>query len=145
MVIKGPNFMTCYINRPEATAEALMHGYYWSGDIVKMDENGYIYIKGRNKELIVSGGFNVYPKELEDVLLAKEGILEAAVVGVQDPDKGEVPKAFCVLKDGYELCEEEILNHLKQNIARYKQPKYVQIIKELPKTPSGKVKKFMLK
>jgi len=145
LVIKGPNVMTCYINRPEATAEALMYGYYWSGDIVKMDEKGYVYIKGRNKELIVSGGFNVYPKELEDVLVAKEGILEAAVVGVQDPDKGEVPKAFCVLKDGCELCEEEILNHLKQNIARYKQPKYVQIVKELPKTPSGKVKKFMLK
>lgn len=144
LVIKGPNVMTRYINQPEATAEALKYGYYWSGDVVVQDENGYIWIKGRNKELIVSGGFNIYPKELEEVLLAKEGILEAAVVGVKDPDKGEVPKAFCVLKDGCNLGEEEILSYLKENIARFKQPKYVQIVKELPKTSSGKVKKFML-
>jgi long-chain acyl-CoA synthetase len=145
MVIKGPHVMTCYINKPEETAEALKYGYYWTGDIVTQDENGYFWVKGRRKELIISGGFNIYPKEIEDVLLAKEGILEAAVVGIEDPGRGEVPKAVVVLEEGAELSEEEILNFLKENIAKYKQPKYIQIIKELPKTSSGKVKKFLLK
>ncbi len=145
MVIKGPHVMTCYINKPEETAEALKYGYYWTGDIVTQDENGYFWVKGRRKELIISGGFNIYPKEIEDVLLAKEGILEAAVVGIEDSGRGEVPKAVVVLEQGAELSEEEILNFLKENIAKYKQPKYIQIIKELPKTSSGKVKKFLLK
>jgi acyl-CoA synthetase (AMP-forming)/AMP-acid ligase II len=95
--------------------------------------------------LIISGGYNIYPKEIEDVLLAKEGILEAAVVGIEEPGKGEVPKAVIVLKEGSELSEEEILNYIEENLAKYKQPKYIQIIKELPKTSSGKVKKFLLK
>lgn len=145
MVIKGPNVMTCYINKPEATAEALKYGYYWSGDIVTQDEDGFFWVKGRNKELIISGGFNIYPKEIEDVLLAHEAILEAAAVGIDDPGKGEVPKAVVVLKEGYDLSEQQILDYLKVNLARYKQPKFVQIIKELPKTSSGKIKKFMLK
>jgi long-chain acyl-CoA synthetase len=145
MVIKGPHVMTQYINQPEATVEAFRHGHFWTGDLVIQDEDGFFYIKGRNKELIISGGYNIYPKEIEDVLLSKKGILEAAVVGVADPGKGEVPKAFVVLEEGSKLTEEEILNYLKENVARYKQPKYVQIIKEIPKTPSGKTKKFMLK
>jgi long-chain acyl-CoA synthetase len=145
MVIKGPHVMTRYINQPEATAEAFKHGYFWTGDLVTQDENGFFFIKGRNKELIISGGYNIYPKELEDVILSKKGVLEAAVVGVPDPGRGEVPKAFVVLEDGCKLTEEEILNYTKENIARYKHPKYVQIIKEIPKTPSGKTKKFMLK
>jgi long-chain acyl-CoA synthetase len=118
MVIKGPHVMTWYINKPEASAEALKYGYYWSGDIVTQDEDGYFWVKGRNKELIISGGFNIYPKEIEDVLLAHEGILEAAAVGIEDPGKGEVPKAVVVLKEGYQLTEEQILNYLKENLAR---------------------------
>lgn len=145
MVIKGPNVMTCYINKPEATADAMKYGYYWTGDIAVQDENGYIFIKGRSKEMIISGGYNIYPKELEDVLLDNESILEVAVVGVEDEDKGEVPKAVCVLKEQSRLTEEDIIAYLKENVAKYKQPGYVDIVDSLPKTAAGKVKKFMLK
>ncbi|MCL5069992.1 MAG: AMP-binding protein [Actinobacteria bacterium] len=137
--------MRGYINRPDATAEALRNGWYRTGDICWQDEDGYFYIKGRNKEVIISGAYNIYPREVEDVINTIEGILEVAVVGMPDEGKGEVPKVVIVLKEGFSYSENDIIDFCKQNLAKYKIPKYVQFVESIPKTSSGKIKKFELK
>ena len=139
IVLRSPSVMKGYWKNPQATAEALRGGWLHTGDMAYMDGDGYIYIVDRKNDLIISGGENIYPKEIEDVLFSHPSVLEAAVCGVPHPDRGEVPKAFVVLREGCKATAEEIIEYCRQNLARYKCPREVMFLKELPKTASGKI------
>lgn len=140
VIISGPNVMKGYLNQ-SATKKALKKGWFYTGDLGKKDQEGYLYLVGRKKEMIIVGGFKVYPKEVEEVLLKHPQIIEAAVVGVQDQYKGESVKAFIVLEPEGELSHEETINFLKERLADYKIPRYLEFRKELPKTELGKILK----
>jgi len=147
LLIKGPTVMKGYWNRPEATAEVLKDGWLYTGDIARMDEDGYFYIVGRKKELIKASGYSVFPAEVENFLYGHPAIKEVAVIGVPDPYRGENIKAVIVLKPEYEnkVREEEIVAWSKGKMAAYKYPRIVEFVKELPKTGSGKVLKRLLR
>jgi len=147
LLIKGPTVMKGYWNRPEATAEVLKDGWLYTGDIARMDEDGYFYIVGRKKELIKASGYSVFPAEVENFLYGHPAIKEVAVIGVPDPYRGENIKAVIVLKPEYEnkVREEEIVVWSKGKMAAYKYPRIVEFVKELPKTGSGKVLKRLLR
>jgi fatty-acyl-CoA synthase len=145
IVVKGPTLMSGYWNRPDLTAETIRNGWLHTGDLAKTDEEGYIYIVDREKDMYVSGGENVYPAEIEKIFFSHPKILDAGVVGVSDDKWGEVGKAYLVLKPGETMSEEEALQFLRGKVAKFKIPKYVKFVKELPKTASGKIKKFILK
>jgi long-chain acyl-CoA synthetase len=136
--VKGPQVMLGYYNRPEATAESIKDGWMCTGDIGLMEADGFFKIVDRKKDMILVSGFNVYPNELEDVLVMHPKILEAAAIAVKDEKSGEVPKVFVVKKDK-SLTEEEVLDHCRANLTGYKMPKYVVFIDELPKTNVGKI------
>jgi long-chain acyl-CoA synthetase len=136
--IKGPQVMLGYYNRPEATAESIKDGWMSTGDIGLMDADGYFKIVDRKKDMILVSGFNVYPNEIEDVLMLHPKVLEAAAVAVKDSKSGEVPKVFVVKKD-QSLTEAEVLEHCRANLTGYKVPKYVTFMAELPKTNVGKI------
>ena len=110
-----------------------------------MDEEGFIYIVDRKKDMIISGGENIYPKEIEEALYQHEAVLEAAVIGVPDADWGESVKAFIVLKPGYELSEQNVIDHCRLCVSSYKKPRYVEFIETLPKNASGKILKTALR
>jgi fatty-acyl-CoA synthase len=145
IIVKGPGIMSGYWNRPELTAETLREGWLHTGDLARMDEEGYIYIVDREKDMYISGGENVYPAEIEKVLFTHPKVFDAGIVGVSDIKWGEVGKAFIVLKPGETMTQTEVLEFLKGKIAKYKIPKYVEFVGELPKTPSGKIQKYLLK
>ena len=145
IIIKGPTLMSGYWNRPDLTAETIRDGWLYTGDLARMDEEGYIYIVDREKDMYVSGGENVYPAEIEKVLHTHPKIFDAGIVGVPDEKWGEVGKAFIVLKPGETMGNGEVFEFLKGKVAKYKIPKYVEYIEELPKTASGKIQKFLLK
>jgi fatty-acyl-CoA synthase len=145
IIIKGPTLMSGYWNRPDLTAETIRDGWLFTGDLARMDEEGYIYIVDREKDMYVSGGENVYPAEIEKVLHTHPKIFDAGIVGVPDEKWGEVGKAFIVLKPGETMGNGEIFEFLKGKVAKYKIPKYAEYIEELPKTASGKIQKFVLK
>jgi long-chain acyl-CoA synthetase len=126
------------------TAKVLRDGWLFTGDMAKMDADGYFYIVDRKKDMIIAGGFNIYPREVEEVLYKYPKIKEAAVIGVQDPYRGETVKAFIVLRDGETATEEEIVAYCKEEMARYKVPKLVEFRKELPKSLIGKVLRRVL-
>jgi long-chain acyl-CoA synthetase len=136
--IKGPQVMLGYYNRPEATAESIKDGWMSTGDIGLMDADGYFKIVDRKKDMILVSGFNVYPNEIEDVLVMHPKVLEAAAIAVKDSKSGEVPKVFVVKKD-QSLTEAEVLEHCRANLTGYKVPKYVTFMAELPKTNVGKI------
>jgi long-chain acyl-CoA synthetase len=140
LIFKGPNATKGYFNLPEETREKIREGWVYTGDHAWRDEEGYFYIVGREKELIISGGYNIYPREIEEVLHGCPGVNEVAVIGVSDPIKGEVPKAFVTLKKGVEAREGALLDYCKKNLAPYKIPK-LQFLDELPKSPTGKILK----
>jgi long-chain acyl-CoA synthetase len=140
LIFKGPNATKGYFNLPEETKDKIKNGWVYTGDHALRDEEGYFYIVGREKELIISGGYNIYPREIEEVLHGYPGINEVAVIGVSDPIKGEVPKAFVSLKEGFKVTGEELLDYCKKNLAPYKIPE-VAFMGELPKTPTGKILK----
>ncbi|AGL00063.1 long-chain-fatty-acid--CoA ligase [Desulfoscipio gibsoniae] len=142
---KGDNIMQGYWNLPKATAEALRDGWLYTGDLATVDEDGYIYIVDCKKDMIISGGENIYPKELENVIYEHPAVLEAAVIGLPDTHWGELVMALIVLKQGQQVTEEEIIEYCKKNLASYKKPKRVKFIDELPKNPSGKVLKTVLR
>ncbi|GAC1300009.1 MAG: long-chain fatty acid--CoA ligase [Ktedonobacteraceae bacterium] len=146
LVFKGPQIMKGYWQRPEATAEVLHDGWFRTGDIGRMDEDGFITIVGRAKELIKASGFSVFPAEIEDFLYKHEAIHEAAVVGVPDPYRGETIKAYVVLKPAYEgkVTEEELVAWCREHMAVYKTPRMVEIRQSLPRTGSGKILKRVL-
>ncbi|MBF7083154.1 long-chain fatty acid--CoA ligase [Desulfallas sp. Bu1-1] len=139
LCIKGPQVMKGYWNMPEETAKTLRNGWVNTGDIAKMDEDGYFYIVDRKKDMIIAGGFNIYPREIEEVLFEHPKVLEAVVAGVPDPYRGETVKAFVVLKQGEQATEEEIIQYCRDNLAKYKVPRLVEFRTELPKTIVGKV------
>ncbi len=145
VVVKGPIVMSGYWQRQDLTDEVVKDGWLHTGDIARMDEDGFVYIMDRKKDMYISGGENVYPAEIEKLLLAHPKVMDAAVVGVADEKWGEVGKAFVVLRDNEEARAEEILAFLKDKLARYKMPKYVEFTDALPRTASEKIRKYLLK
>jgi long-chain acyl-CoA synthetase len=141
IAIRGENIMTGYWNRPEATADAIRDGWFHSGDLARVDEDGFYFIVDRKKDLIIRGGYNVYPREIEEVLYEHPAVAEAAVVGVPHPLHGEEVAAVVTLRPGAEATAEEIRAHAKDRVAAYKYPRIVTIAAELPKGPTGKILK----
>ncbi len=133
--------MKGYWNMPEETAKTIRDGWLHTGDLMRKDEDGYIYMVDRLKDMILCGGYNIYPKEIESVLYSHPSILEAAVVGVPDDVKGEIPKAIIVFKEGESLSKDEINQFCRDNLAAYKLPRQIEIVSELPKTTTGKIRK----
>jgi long-chain acyl-CoA synthetase len=138
MWVKGPQVMKGYYNRQEATNEVLVDGWLATGDIATMDENGFFKIVDRKKDMIIVSGFNVFPNEIEEVLVMHEGVLEAAAIGVQHDATGEAVKVFIVKKDP-NVVEQDIFDHCNEMLTNYKRPKHVEFIDDLPKTNVGKV------
>jgi len=145
LICRGPNVMKGYYKDRKATLEALRGGWLHTGDLARMDEEKFIYIVDRKKDMIVSGGENIYPREIEEVLYRHPKIQEAAIVGVPDPTWGESVKAFVVLRKGEMLKEEEVIEYCKKYLASYKKPRFVKFVETLPRNPSGKVLKTVLK
>ncbi|EGL83040.1 AMP-dependent synthetase and ligase [Caldalkalibacillus thermarum TA2.A1] len=145
LIIKGPQVMKGYWNMPEETAHTLRNGWLYTGDLAKMDEDGFFYIVGRKKELILAGGYNVYPVEVEDVIYSHPAVLEAAVIGVPDAYRGETVKAVVVLREGATLETEELIAYCRERLANYKVPRLVEFRSELPKSAVGKILKRKLK
>ena len=140
LVFRGPNATKGYFKLPDETREKIRDGWVYTGDHAFRDDDGYFTIVGRENDLIISGGYNIYPKEIEEVIHAHGAVSEAAVIGVADPVKGEVPKAFIALKPGATATTEELVEHCKESLAPYKIPKIV-FVEELPKNPTGKIMK----
>jgi long-chain acyl-CoA synthetase len=143
--IRGHNIMNGYLNRPDATKDALRGGWFHSGDIGMRDEDGCYWIVDRKKDMILRGGFNVYPREVEEVLYAHEAVIEAAVIGVPHESHGEEVKAVVALAAGKSALPQEIIDFCKQRLAAYKYPRSVEIVAELPKGPTGKILKRELR
>jgi long-chain acyl-CoA synthetase len=141
----GENITLGYLGRPEETAKAFRDGWLHTGDMGYLDEDGYLFIVERKKDLIIRGGLNIYPKDVEEVIYRHASVRECAVVGVPDLLMGEQVCACIVLKDGASATAEEIIEHCQQNLAKYKTPKYVEFLKELPKTTIGKIQKKELR
>ncbi|HEX2393230.1 MAG TPA: long-chain fatty acid--CoA ligase [Solirubrobacterales bacterium] len=141
IVIRGHNVMKGYWQRPEATAEAMRGGWFHSGDMARIDEEGYFYIVDRKKDLIIRGGYNVYPREVEEVLYEHPKIREAAVVGIPHDEWGEEIGAAVVLHEGERLAAQEVSDYVKERIAAYKYPRLVWFLDDLPKGPTGKILK----
>jgi long-chain acyl-CoA synthetase len=139
LILKSPTVMKEYWNMPEETAIALREGWLYTGDIAKMDEDGYFYIVDRKKDMIIASGFNIYPREVEDVLYEHPKIQEAAVAGIPDPKRGETVKAWVVLKPGQTATVEEIREFCTDKLAKYKIPYHIEFRESLPKTMVGKV------
>lgn len=139
LVIKGDHIMKGYWKQPEETARALRGGWLHTGDLARRDEEGYFYIVDRKKDMIIVGGENVYPREVEEVLYQHEKILEAAVVGLKDAIKGEVVKAVVVLKEGLEATDKELIDFCASRLAKFKVPKLIEIREEMPKSSTGKI------
>jgi long-chain acyl-CoA synthetase len=145
IAIKGPQIMMGYYNKPEETANVMHEGWYLSGDIGKFDEDGYLSVVDRKKDMIIAGGYNIYPVELDDVLMGHPKILEACTIGLPHEYRGETVKAFIVVKEGQELSEDEVIAYCKENLAAYKVPKIFEFIDELPKSAVGKILRRKLK
>ncbi|MGG3915735.1 AMP-binding protein [Rossellomorea vietnamensis] len=139
IVVKGPQVMKGYWNRPEETKQTLKDGWLLTGDIGYMDEKGYFYVVDRKKDMIIAGGFNIYPREIEEVLYEHPAIQEVVAAGVPDPYRGETVKAYVVLKEGESLTEEELNEYSRKYLAAYKVPRIYEFRKELPKTAVGKI------
>ena len=139
LVVKGPQVMKGYWNRPEETAQVLKDGWLYTGDIGYMDEEGYFYIVDRKKDMIIASGFNIYPREIEEVLYEHPAVKEAVVAGVPDPYRGETVKAYIVLKEGHTVTEEELNKFARKHLAAYKVPRLYEFRDELPKTSVGKI------
>jgi acyl-CoA synthetase (AMP-forming)/AMP-acid ligase II len=142
---QGPTLMKEYYKDPKATAEAMRGGWFHSGDVVRRDAQGYVYVVDRKKDMIISGGENIYPAEIEEVLYSHPKILECAVIGVFDEKWGESVKAVVVCKPGEQLTEEEVIEYCKQHLASYKKPRSVDFVDSLPRNAIGKVLKRVLK
>lgn len=145
LLVKGPNVMKGYFNREDETREALKDGWLHTGDLAYRDEDGYYYIAGRKKEMIITAGFNVYPREVEEALTAHPSVVEAAVIGAPHQLKGEVVKAFVVLEEGQRLDKQELLRFLRERLANYKIPEEFVFTADLPRGTGGKILKRMLK
>jgi long-chain acyl-CoA synthetase len=141
IVIRGPNVMKGYWQRPEATAEAIRDGWFHTGDLAKVDEDGYFYIVDRKKDLIIRGGYNVYPREIEEVLYEHPAVAEAAVIGLPHSSLGEEVAAAVALKPGTAITADELRDYVKSQVAAYKYPRHLWLVDALPKGPTGKIQK----
>jgi long-chain acyl-CoA synthetase len=139
LIVKGPQVMKGYRNNPKENAIAIKNGWLFTGDIAKMDEEGYFYIVDRKKDMIISGGYNVYPRDVEEALFENPKVLEACAIGIPHPKRGEQIKVFVVLKAGQTATAEEIIDYCRSRLAAYKLPTIIEFRKELPKTNVGKV------
>ncbi|WHY90093.1 long-chain-fatty-acid--CoA ligase [Neobacillus cucumis] len=138
LVVQGPNVMKGYLGMPEATSAAFMDGWFYTGDLATMDEEGYLYIVDRKKDIIIVGGYNVYPREVEEVLYQHPAIVEAAVIGVPDGEYGEIVKAYVTVKDE-KITINDIIQFCQDKLVKYKLPSQVEILEELPKNSTGKI------
>ncbi len=145
LIIKSPSVMQGYWNKDEETKNTLRDGWLYSGDIAKMDEDGFFYITDRKKDMIIAGGYNIYPREVEEVLMTHPAVIEVSVAGVKDARRGETVKAWIVKKEGDPTTEEEIVEWSKDQLAKYKYPRLIEFRDELPKTTVGKVLKRELR
>lgn len=145
LLYRGHNVMKGYYKRPNANAESLKGGWMHSGDIAIMDEDGYYFIVDRTKDMIIRGGLNVYPREVEEVLMEHEAISLVAVIGVPDKECGEEIKAFIVLNKGAQATEEGVIAWAKERMAAYKYPRQVEFVRELPMSATGKILKKELR
>ncbi len=141
IVIRGHNVMKGYWNRPDATEESIRDGWFHSGDMATVDEDGYFFIVDRKKDMIIRGGYNVYPREIEEVLYEHPAVREAAVLGIPHDEYGEEVGAAVALKEGEEVSAEELRKFVKDQVAAYKYPRHVWFVDELPKGPTGKILK----
>lgn len=143
--MRGPQVVPGYWNRPEETAHALRDGWLHTGDVAIRDPHGWYFIVDRIKDQINASGFKVWPREVEDALIAHPAVSSAAVVGVADPYRGETVKGFVVLRPGAVASEEELIAFTKQRLAAYKYPRLIEIVDELPRNASGKILRRMLR
>lgn len=145
ILIKGPSIMKCYWNNPDETQKQLKDGWLSTGDIGRMDEDGYIYLLDRKKDVIIAGGFNIYPREVDEVLYSHPKVAEAVTIGVPDDNRGETVKAFIVLKPGEKATQEELTEFCRRKLAAYKVPKLVEFRESIPKSAVGKVLRKILR
>ena len=145
LLIKGPQIMKGYLNRPDATADTLTDGWLHTGDIAMMDEDGYFYIVDRKKDMIISSGYNIYPRDVEEVYFENPKVVEASAIGVPHPKRGEAVKVFIVLKEDETATQEEMIAYCEGKLAKYKWPTEIEFRDELPKTNVGKVLKKELR
>ena len=145
IILRGPHNMVGYWNRPDATAQALRDGWLHTGDVGTMDEDGFVTIRDRLKDMLISGGENIYPAEVENMLLGHPAVADAAVIGLPSPKWGEVPLAVVVAKKGTTLDEAELLAWCKGKLATFKLPKAAVVVAEIPRNPSGKILKRVLR
>jgi long-chain acyl-CoA synthetase len=138
LVVQGPNVMKGYLGMLEATSSALIDGWVYTGDLATVDEDGYIYIVDRKKDIIIVGGYNVYPREVEEVLFQHPAVVEAAVIGIPDGEYGEKVKAFIAVKDE-QISENDIIQFCQERLVKYKLPNQVEFLRELPKNSTGKI------
>ena len=143
--VKGPQMVSSYRNRPEETAHTIRDGWLYTGDIGYFDEEGYLFVVDRKKELIISGGFNIHPREVDEVLNSHPDTLEVATVGMKDSFRGEIPVAFVVLHPGRTTTAEELIEYCRQRLVDYKVPRSIQFMESLPKTGPGKIDKLKLR
>ena len=139
ILVKGPQMMMGYYKKEDATAEAVKDGWFYTGDIGYMDDEGYLYISDRKKDMIIAGGYNIYPREIDEVLFEHPRILEACAIGIPDPYRGETVKVFVVTTAGETLTENEVIDYCKEKLAAYKVPKIVEFMDDLPKSAIGKI------
>ena len=145
VILKANNLMKGYWNNPQATADTIKDGWLYTGDMARMDADGFLYIMDRKKDMIISGGENIYPAEIEDYLLGHPKVADVGVIGFSDPKWGESVKAVVVVKEGEKLTEAELIEWCKDKMAKYKIPKAVVITPEIPRTPTGKILKRILR
>jgi long-chain acyl-CoA synthetase len=141
IAIRGHNVMKGYWNRPDATAQAIQDGWFFTGDLARRDEEGFYVIVDRKKDMVIRGGYNVYPREIEEVLYEHPAVLETAVIGVPHPTHGEEVAAAVVLRPGAAATPDELRDFVRQRVAAYKYPRYVWLVDQLPKGPTGKILK----
>ena len=144
IMVRGANVMQGYHRLPEETAKTITDGWLHTGDLGRMDSDGFVTITGRKKDLIISAGENIYPREIEEVLALHPKVKEAAVIGVKDEVRGEAPKAFVIVREGMTLEEKELRTFCRENMASYKVPRYFELVADFPRTPTGKVLKRLL-
>lgn len=145
VVISGPNVMRGYLNRPDATASTVIDGRLHTGDVGRLDDDGYLTIVGRIKDMIIRGGENIYPKEIENALATHPDVLEVAVVGAPDDLYGEVPVAFVVSYPDRQLAAGQLIAHVADRLAKIKLPSAIHIVEQLPRNPVGKIDKPSLR
>jgi len=143
--VRGYHMFIGYWNKPEETAETLKNGWVYTGDLGFFDSRGFVFLVDRKKDMIISGAFNIYPKEIEDVIAAHPAVKDVAVIGVPDEKWGQAVKAVVVLQQGAKASEKEIIDFCRDRLASFKKPKSVAFVEKLPRNPYGKVQKTTLR